>query len=56
VVLGEFDELTEEVMGDEMARRIPGARKVVFPAAHMVTMELPAKFNSEVEAFYAQMA
>jgi 3-oxoadipate enol-lactonase len=55
VVLGEFDELTEAAMGDEMAKRIPGARKVVFPAAHMVTMELPVEFNAEVETFYSRI-
>jgi pimeloyl-ACP methyl ester carboxylesterase len=56
IVLGEHDELTEEVMGEEMARRIPGARKLVFPAAHMVTMECPVEFNQAATSFWAEIA
>lgn len=53
VVLGEHDELTEAVMGEEMATRIPGARKLVLPAAHMVTMERPVEFNEAVQSLLA---
>ena len=55
VVLGEHDELTEGVIGEEMARRVPGARKLVLPAAHMVTMELPVEFNEAVQSFLAKI-
>jgi pimeloyl-ACP methyl ester carboxylesterase len=40
--------------GEEAAKRIPGARKIVYAGAgHMINMEQPDKFNRDLEAFLA---
>jgi pimeloyl-ACP methyl ester carboxylesterase len=38
--------------GEEAAKRIPGARKIVYAdTGHMINMEQPDKFDREREAF-----
>ena len=38
--------------GEESAKRIPGAKKLVYPGSgHLVNMEEPEKFNRDLEAF-----
>jgi pimeloyl-ACP methyl ester carboxylesterase len=45
VVLGDLDTTGVLAVADILTRRIPGARRVVFPGtAHMLTMEEPAEF------------
>lgn len=51
VVIGKYDETICQVMGDYTAENIPGARKIVMPGAHMLTMELPVEFNAAVMEF-----
>jgi len=37
---------------EEAAKRIPGARKIVYAeTGHMINMEQPDKFNRDLEAF-----
>jgi 3-oxoadipate enol-lactonase len=55
VVVGDQDIDQKLAIADQLAAKIPGARKVVFPgAAHMVTMEQPAEFNRVVLDFLSQ--
>jgi pimeloyl-ACP methyl ester carboxylesterase len=57
VVVGEYDTSESLANAEEMARRIPGARKVVVAsAAHMLHMERPDEFNRLVLDFLAQVA
>jgi pimeloyl-ACP methyl ester carboxylesterase len=52
VVIGGLDAPHMIQAGEESARRIPGARKVVYAGSgHLVNMEEPEKFNRDVEAF-----
>jgi pimeloyl-ACP methyl ester carboxylesterase len=52
VCIGVYDETYSQLAADEMARRIDGARKLVFEhSAHVPSMEEPEKFNAEVVAF-----
>ena len=38
--------------GEESAKRIPGAKKLVYPGSgHLVNMEEPEKFNRHLAAF-----
>jgi pimeloyl-ACP methyl ester carboxylesterase len=55
LVVGDHDIDEKLAIVDRLAAEIPGARKVVFPgAAHMLTMEQPAKFNRVVLEFLDQ--
>lgn len=52
VLVGEYDETVTLLMADRLAKDIPGAIKLVFPAtAHMLPMEQPEKFNQVVLDF-----
>ncbi len=56
VVVGERDMPDFLVVADTLARRIPGARKVVLPGVgHMANMEAPERFNAAVLAFLADI-
>ncbi len=51
VILGENDDIRRE-HGQEMARRIPGARLVIIPgASHMAPMEKPDELNKVIVDF-----
>jgi 3-oxoadipate enol-lactonase len=52
VMIGGLDAPHMLQAGEEAAKRIPGARKIVYPeAGHMINMEQPEKFNRDLEAF-----
>lgn len=52
VVIGGLDAPHMIQAGEESARRIPGATKVVYAdSGHLVNMEEPDKFNRDLEAF-----
>lgn len=52
ILVGEYDEIVTQAMADKLAKDIPGAEKVIFPAtAHMIPMEQPEKFNSTALSF-----
>ena len=54
VMIGGRDQPHLIQAGETAARDIPGARKVVCPAAgHMINMEEPKRFNRDLEAFLA---
>ncbi|HVS67608.1 MAG TPA: alpha/beta fold hydrolase [Mycobacteriales bacterium] len=57
VVVGDLDVPCFRAMADEMASRIPGARKVVVPdAGHMVNMEAPDAVNDVLREVIAVAA
>ncbi|PYQ07359.1 MAG: hypothetical protein DMF83_09635 [Acidobacteria bacterium] len=52
VMVGALDAPHMIQAGEEAAKRIPGARKIVYAdAGHMINMEQPDKFNRDLEAF-----
>lgn len=53
VLIGAEDPATSPAMGEIMARNIPGARKVILPAAHISNCEVPDAYNRAVAAFLA---
>ena len=51
-VIGGLDAPHMIQAGEESAKRIPGAQKVVYAGSgHMVNMQEPEKFNRDLEAF-----
>jgi 3-oxoadipate enol-lactonase len=56
VIVGDLDTSATLAIADQLAREIPGARKIVFEkVAHMVNMEQPARFNQVVLDFLADV-
>jgi 3-oxoadipate enol-lactonase len=53
VVVGEHDPATPPPLGALVAQRIPGARLVTLPAAHLSNIEAESGFNSAVIDFFA---
>lgn len=53
VIAGEHDPATPPPMGAAIAQRIPGARLVTLPAAHLSNIEAEAGFNGAVVDFLA---
>jgi 3-oxoadipate enol-lactonase len=52
VMIGALDAPHMIEAGEEAARRIPGARKIIYAGAgHMINMEAPERFNRDLEAF-----
>jgi pimeloyl-ACP methyl ester carboxylesterase len=52
VIAGEYDTTGTLQMADVLEKRIPNARKVIFPAvAHLLPMEIPQQFNQVVLDF-----
>jgi len=56
VLAGEFDVSVCVASADILAAGIPNARKVVLPTAHMINMELPARFNELLREFVGAVA
>lgn len=57
VIVGDLDTSDTQATAVELERRIPGARRVVFPGtAHMVPMERPVAFTRTVLDFLAGVA
>jgi pimeloyl-ACP methyl ester carboxylesterase len=57
VVVGDADVGDVIERADVLARRIPGARKVVLPnVAHMVNLERPREFQALLDEFLAELA
>jgi 3-oxoadipate enol-lactonase len=51
VLIGGEDPATVPAMGELMARNIPGAKKVVIPAAHISNCEIPEEYNAAIAPF-----
>lgn len=52
VIVGTFDESSILDIADVLAERIPGAKKIVYEgAAHMINLEQPDRFNSDLLNF-----
>lgn len=57
VMVGQEDQATTPAMAETLARGIPGARSHVIPdAAHQASIEQPAEFNTELDAFLGDHA
>jgi 3-oxoadipate enol-lactonase len=51
VIIGEQDGATPPADGRFLAARIPGARSVELPAAHLSNVEMPAEFTAALSSF-----
>jgi 3-oxoadipate enol-lactonase len=51
IIAGEQDEATTLADAELMRTRIPGARQVTLPAAHLSNVEQPAAFTQAVVGF-----
>lgn len=51
VLIGAEDPATSPAMGEIMAAHIPGAKKVVIPAAHISNCEIPDQYNAAIAPF-----
>ena len=51
VILGKYDPVIPLEQGPLMADRIPGARYVELPAAHLSNIETSEEFTRELTAF-----
>ncbi len=51
VLIGAEDPATSPAMGEIIARNIPGAEKVVIPAAHISNCEIPDQYNQAIAPF-----
>jgi pimeloyl-ACP methyl ester carboxylesterase len=57
VIVGDADVDDVIERADTLARRIPGARKVVLPdVAHLVNLERPAEFQALLDEFLAGLS
>lgn len=56
IIDGAFDNATVHAAGEQMAREIAGAKRVIMPnSAHLPSLEHPANFNTIVEPFLASV-
>lgn len=51
VLIGGEDPATPPAMGEMIASNIPGAKKVVIPAAHISNCEIPDQYNAAIAPF-----
>jgi 3-oxoadipate enol-lactonase len=54
VIVGQHDTVTSPAHGEEIARSIPGARLLAFPAVHLPNVELPDAYTSAVLSFLTE--